>query len=107
MQGSIALGNTTEFLLPLGSTRKTSTTPGTAVQILNNEYSGLLLLQALPGNGGNIAIGDVNCILAAGATQNFIAVLAPSGSLTLPFRSANGLYMDIATSGDGVMISRF
>ena len=106
MHSPIALGNSTEWLLLKSSTRKVSTTPDTPVQILNSEYSGLILIQALTANTGNIAIGGSDVDISDGA-ENFIAELEPGQTLTLPLRSTNGLYLDVDTSGDGIMISVF
>ena len=106
MGAPIGLGNTTEWLLLKDSTRVASTTPDTPVQILNSEYSGLILIQALTANQGNICVGGSDTDITDGE-EVFIAELEPGQTLTLPFRSANGLYLDVDNSGDGVMISRF
>lgn len=108
MHGSISLGNSTEFLKlkSPASFRVDVPTPGTPVQLLNSKYTGLILIQALPNNTGNVAIGDSAVVLTAGS-ENFIAALEPGQTLTLPLRDATQLYLDAETADDGVCITPF
>ena len=56
---------------------------------------------ALTGNTGQVNVGDIGVVAAAGATERGVPLLA-GDSVTLPVRDASSLWLDSRVNGEGV-----
>lgn len=89
-----------------GTLRKVVTTAGTRVQLSTTSISNKgALIQAETDNTGNIAVGDVNVVAAAGTQRG--TILGPGDTMGLLIADLSSLYLDSTVNGDGVTITYF
>lgn len=84
--------------------RKTSTTPGTAVQIVASgtiaTSSDSVMVQALLTNTNPVTVGASTTLAASGSRRG--AILSAGQAVVLDVDDPSVLWLDVATSGDGV-----
>lgn len=65
----------------------------------------LVVVQALPENTGNVAVGSSTVVAAAGTRRGY--ALAPGQSVALRVTDLSKVYVDAVTSGEGVSFTYF
>jgi hypothetical protein len=85
-----------------GGGYKQVTSAGTAVQITSTKTPiGGVIIQALPGNTGDVTIGASTVVGASGATHIGIN-LVKGDSIYLPIRDLSLIWVDAVTTNDAI-----
>lgn len=90
----------------IGSGRRASTTPGTAIQLTTTSTSCKnVFISASTANTNPIAIGDSAVKAAADTTQQGMLLVPGNDVVYIEIDNVSKLYFDVITSGDAVVFS--